>query len=455
MFLDCSDQIAGNEPRLSNGIAVTDVDGDGSFEVVVTGYGTDNLVLKWDGTALRNVADPVIADPSRKAMAIAAADMDGDGREEIYILNSDCSGLADETCDRLFAGFGNRWFDLLSQSENASAANRLPGRSVAAIDREGRGRYGFVIATEAAPLRLYELSRRGRLIDVAEEAGIDLIGHGRGLVTLPLLGDHMDIVAANEAGPNFLFRNLGDGTFEEIAGERGVADPRNAARGVAALDADGDGLFDLLIGNWEGPHRLYLQRSGGGFVDAANADLSLPSRVRTVIAADFDNDGREELFFNNFGERNRLFAWRDDQWTEVELGDAVEARGFGTGAAVADLDGDGRLELIIGHGEAEAQPLSLYRTLPNGNRWLRVQPLTAYGAPARGAVVSCTARGYRQKRVICAGSGYLCQMEPVAHFGLGSADAVERVEVRWPDGMAAIIDNPPINRVLTVPHPPE
>ena len=395
MFLDCSDRISVNEPRLSNGAAVVDVDGDGAFEVVVTGYATDNLVLKWNGRQLQDIADPVLADPSRKAVGVAAADMDGDGREEIYILNADCSGQADETCDRLFAGFGTRWFDLLSQSENASAANRLPGRSVAAVDREGRGRYGFVLATEGAPLRLYELSRRGRLTDVAEDAGIDLIGVGRGLACAPVLGDRMDIVAVNEGGPNFLFRNLGDGTFEEIAGERGIADSRNAARGVVVLDADGDGLLDLLIGNWEGPHRLYQQRAGGGFVDAANADLSLPSRVRTVIAADFDNDGYEELFFNNFGEPNRLFAWRDDAWSEVDLGDAVEARGFGTGAVVADLDGDGRLELLVSHGEAEAQPLSLYRTLPNANRWLRVQPLTAYGAPARGAVVTPPPAGGR------------------------------------------------------------
>jgi len=455
MFLDCSDQIAGNEARLSNGVAVTDVDGDGAFEVVVTGYGTDNLVLKWDGGRLHNIADPVIADPSRKAVGIAAADMDGDGREEIYVLNADCGAGGEETCDRLFAGFGNRWFDLLSQSENAAAANRLPGRSVAAIDREGRGRYGFVIATDGAPLRLYELSRRGRLTDAAEEAGIDLIGHGRGLACLPLLGERMDIVALNEAGPNYLFRNLGDGTFEEIGGERGIADSRYAARGVAVLDADGDGLLDLLVGNWEGPHRLFQQRPGGGFVDVANADLSLPSRVRTVIAADFDNDGQDELFFNNFGERNRLFAWRDDQWTEVDMGDALDPRGFGTGAAVADLDGDGRLELILARGEADAQPLSLYRTMPNDNAWLRVQPLTAAGAPARGAVVVCTANGRRQTRVVCAGSGYLCQMEPVVHFGLGKARAVDRVEVRWPDGMVAIVDAPPIGRVLTVPHPPE
>lgn len=455
MFLDCSDLIDGNGPRLSSGVAVTDVDGDGAFEVVVAGYGIANLVLKWDGRRLADIADPVLADPSRKAMGIAAADLDGDGREEIYILNADCTGQPDEIGDRLFAGFGQHWFDLLSQSENASVANRQPGRSVAVIDRDGRGRYGFVVATEGTPLRLYELGRRGRLVDAAEEAGIDLIGIGRGLVAAPLFGERTDLVAVNEAGPNFLFRNLGDGGFEEIGGERGIADSRNAARGVAVLDADGDGLLDLVIGNWEGPHRLYQQRAGGGFVDAANGELSLPSRVRTVIAADFDNDGYEELFFNNFGEPNRLFAWRDDGWNEVDLGDAAKPRGFGTGAAVADLDGDGRLELLIAHGEAEAQPLSLFRTLPNANHWLRVLPLTAYGAPARGARVTCTAGGRRQTRVVCAGSGYLCQMEPVAHFGLGSSAAVERVEVVWPDGMAAIIDHPPIDRVLTVPHPPE
>ncbi len=452
MFLDCSDLIVENQPRLSNGIAVTDIDADGAFEVLVTGYGADNLVLKWDGRRLCNVADPVLADPLHKAVAVAVADIDGDGREEIYILNADLESPA--AYDRLFANFGNRWFDLLSQPENASAVNRRFGHSVAAIDRQGRGRYGFVIAPQGAPLRLYELSRRGQLVDVAEDAGIDLIGLGRGVICLPLWGEHMDIVTVNEAGPNFLFRNLGDGTFEEIAGERGITDSRNDARGVTALDAAGDGLLGLLIGNWEGPHRLYQHRSGGGFVDVATAALSLPSRVRAVIAADFDNDGYEELFFNNFGEPNRLFAWRDDQWTEVDLGDAVEANGFGTSAAVADLDGDGRLELLIGHGEAHPQPLSFYRALPNDNHWLRVQPLTAYGAPARGAVVTCFTRGWQGKRVICSGSGYLSQMEPVAHFGLGRSDAVERVEVCWPDGMTAIITAPLLNQVVIVPHPP-
>lgn len=454
MFIDGSDLIAGNAPRSCNGIAVTDIDGDGAFELVVAGYATGNLVLKWDGQRLIDVADPLIADPAGHALGLAAADVDGDGREELYVLNSDSASGPKDGGDRLFAGFGNRWLDLLSQAENIEEANAMAGRSVAAIDRMGHGRYGFVVASDDAPFRLYELSRRGRLADAAEEAGIDMIAAGRGLVCLPLLSERMDIFACNEAGPNFLFRNLGDGVFEEIAGERGVADPWPAGRGVVALDADGDGVFDLFVASFEGSNRLFLQRSGG-FVDAANGELSLPARIGTVIAADFDNDGYEELFLNTQGQPNRLFAWRHEEWQEIDIGDAAEPKGFGTGAAVADVDGDGRLELLVAHGGAHPQPLSFYRPVPNANHWLRVQPLTPYGAPARGAVVTCLSGGRRQMRAICAGSGYLCQMEPVAHFGLGADGTVDQVEVRWPGGVAAIIDRPPADRLLTVPHPPE
>jgi hypothetical protein len=172
-----------------------------------------------------------------------------------------------------------------------------------------------------------------------------------------------------------------------------------------------------------------------------------------VIAADFDNDGYEELFFNNIGEPNRLFGLRDGAWTALPIGDALEPYGLGTGAAVADLDGDGRLELLISHGESGLQPLTLYHSPKNGNHWLRVLPRTLHGAPARGGVVSLLAGGRRQIRVIDAGSGYLCQMEPVAHFGLGMADTVESVEVRWPDGVTLTLHNPPIDCLLRVDYP--
>jgi hypothetical protein len=208
-----------------------------------------------------------------------------------------------------------------------------------------------------------------------------------------------------------------------------------------------------MLANWDGPHRLFQQHPGGGFADTAPPELARPSRARTVIAADFDNDGYEEIFINNLGEPNRLLGWREDRWVALDIGDAALPHGLGTGAAVADLDGDGQLELLVAHGEHAAQPLSLFIAEPRGNHWLRVRPLTATGAPARGAVVRLWAGDRMQMRAICAGSGYLCQMEPVAHFGLGRNRAVDKVEVRWPDGAVQRIERPDSCRTLIIPHP--
>jgi len=153
------------------------------------------------------------------------------------------------------------------------------------------------------------------------------------------------------------------------------------------------------------------------------------------------------------GEPNRLFGWRDGQWKALDMGDALEPGGLGTGAAVADMDNDGRLELLISHGESVMQPLTLYHTPQNGNHWLRILPFTLYGAPARGALVTLQAAGRVQRRVIDSGSGYLCQMEPVAHFGLGSTTQIERVEVRWPDGAVFTLNHPSADQLIKVRHP--
>ena len=263
----------------------------------------------------------------------------------------------------------------------------------------------------------------------------------------------MDIFAGNENAPNFLFRNQGDGTYEEVGERFGLDDPYEHARGAAVLDANDNGRFGIAVGNWEGQHRLYARTPDGRFVDTAPENMAAPSRVRTVIAADFDNDGYEELFFNNIGEPNRLFGQRRGKWVPLPISDALEPFGLGTGAAIADLDGDGRLELLISHGESGMQPLALYHAPDNGNHWLRVLPLTRYGAPARGAVVTLQAGGRTQVRAIDAGSGYLCQMEPVAHFGLGQSMEVEQVTIRWPDGVTHQIAAPKPDTMLRVPYP--
>ena len=109
--------------------------------------------------------------------------------------------------------------------------NLAAGRSVAAIDRRGTGRYGFFVANYGRPMRLYELAPDGRLADVAPGLGLDRTTGGRGLWVGPLVSERSDLFCVNEHGPNFLFRNRGDGTFDEVAAEYRLADPDEHGRG--------------------------------------------------------------------------------------------------------------------------------------------------------------------------------------------------------------------------------
>ncbi|XP_076194965.1 cartilage acidic protein 1 isoform X1 [Aptenodytes patagonicus] len=480
-----------NPTQLNYGVAVTDLDADGDFEIVVAGYNGPNLVLKYDKARGRlvNVAEDergspyyALRDRQGNAIGVTACDIDGDGREEIYFLNTNnaFSGMATYT-DKLFKLRNGRWEDLLSDEVNRDVASRFAGRSVACVDRMGSGRYSIYIANYASgnvgPHALIEMDvaasdpARGIvvLVDVAAQAGVSKYTGGRGVAVGPILSDSAsDIFCGNENSPNFLFHNRGDGTYQDVAAAVGLDDPYQHGRGVALADFNRDGRVDIVYGNWNGPHRLYLQSGAPGrvrFRDIATPKFSMPSPVRTVIAADFDNDQELEVFFNNIAYRgssaNRLFRLirrenSDPIVEELNPGDALEPEGRGTGGAVTDFDGDGMLDLILSHGESMAQPISIFKgTQGAGNNWLRVIPRTRFGAFARGAkVVLFTRRSGAHLRIIDGGSGYLCEMEPVAHFGLGH-DKASSLEVTWPDGrvVARAVASSETNSVLEVPYP--
>ncbi|KAG8523518.1 Cartilage acidic protein 1, partial [Galemys pyrenaicus] len=481
-------------------------------------YNGPNLVLKYDRAQKRlvNIAvdersSPYYALRDRQgyAIGVTACDIDGDGREEIYFLNTNnaFSGVATYS-DKLFKFRNNRWEDILSDEVNVArgVASLFAGRSVACVDRTGSGRYSIYIANYAygnvGPDALIEMDPEASdlsqgilaLRDVAAEAGVNRYTGGRGVSVGPILSSSAsDIFCDNENGPNFLFHNRGDGTFVDAAASTGVDDPHQHGRGVALADFNRDGKVDIVYGNWNGPHRLYLQMSAHGkvrFRDIASPKFSMPSPVRTVIAADFDNDQELEIFFNNFAHRsssaNRLFRvirreHGDPLIEELNPGDALEPEGRGTGGVVTDFDGDGMLDLILSHGESMAQPLSVFRGNQGfSNNWLRVVPRTRFGAFARGAkVVLYTRKSGAHLRVIDGGSGYLCEMEPVAHFGLGESrsgrpwdssallccshfpfrptgkDEASSVEVTWPDGKMASrsVASEEMNSVLEIPYP--
>lgn len=499
--------------QLNYGVAVSDVDNDGSLEWIVAGFSGPNFVLKFDRATKRliNLAQDhrysAIADQGGQAIGVCACDIDGDGREEIYFLNTNnaYAGRADYG-DSLFKWRNGKYVNLYTDPVNSRmGAKSFAGRSVACIDRLGTGKYSIVIATYSrggvGNFALVEMDENhpsndvstGNIVlkNVASVAKIDKATGGRGLVVGPILGNNgrSDIFFGNEGNPwmgnpgdNFLFKNLGNGSFEDIAEQAEIQDKYNNARGISLADFNRDGLLDIAYGNWEGEHRLFMQYKAVGearkFRNIANRQYAVPTKIRTVIAADFDNNGDTDIFMNNIcshrdpndREPNKLFTVIPNQFNnssdpeikKMNIGQAKEPRGFGTGAAITDMDGDGVLDLLISHGESQTQPLKVYRVNRDVSRnqagkynWVRVFPRTKYGAPARGALVKLTTRtGRVYSSVIDGGSGYLCQMEPVAHFGLGE-DKPMKLDVQYPDGVvvSASLRKSDKNKVHFVDHP--
>jgi len=453
MFSDRTDQLVDNAAFMGYGAAVTR--GPAGPLVFVTGHGEANRLLRFENGQLVDRSCGILADSSRQAIGIAAADMDADGLEEVYIHNTDAYDGHTDTTDLLLNRTSHNgrtvWCDVFGEQPNVERGNQYAGRSVAAVDRFGTGRYGMAIASYGAALRYYELGDDREITDMAEVVGLECDCHCRSLIAGPLVSDSMDLFVGVDDGPNRLFRN-DEGHFTEIAGELGLDETDCDCRGSVVVDDEGIGIATV---GWQTPNHLF-RRQNGQFVDVAPEAFGEPTAARTLLAADFDNNGRQELFINVLSEPNRLFGRRDGGWQQLTVDDALEPDGCGTGAVVADLDGDGRLELLVVHGEREAQPLSLY-TVETENGWLRVAPTTQYGAPARGAVVTLETDQGRQRRIIDAGSGYLCQSEPVAHFGLGGETALRQeprsITVRWPDGRERRIEHPESESTHRIAHP--
>ena len=432
-FQDMSSIIKNNKERLSYGISVTDFNKDGQFEFVVTGFKHPNLALSYKKGYLEDVnVDEVFSDDIRSTIGVAACDIDNDGFEELYFLNTDTYSGQKQYSDRLLDN-ENTIIDLFQIEKNLKSLNLTAGRSVVCVDRNGLGSYGFYVANYGGPTRYYELINN-QIIDKAPMLNIDKITGGRAVVSGHIIGEQMDIFAANERGPNFLYFNE-NGTFRNFAEKLGVEDVFENGRGTTLTDFLYRGELDIVTGNWKGEHRIFLKESKK-FNDVATDAFKIPSRIRTIISADFDNDGYDEIFMNNIGEPNKLFKISNDgELNQIQLNVGLETYGLGTGAAVSDIDNDGILELLISHGESGLQPLSLYKAnIKKPFRFLRIFPKTTYNAPARGSTVILNTNLRKHAKTIDAGSGYLCQMEPVAHYGLRTNEKVESVTIKWTDG---------------------
>jgi hypothetical protein len=480
------------------GVAWFDYDGDGDVDLFLAngsrlrgypaGHEPSDALYRNDRGRFTDVTAAAGMRERAWSFGVAAADYDNDGRTDLYVTAWGRNTLYRNRGDGTFedaterAGVGDRrwgtsaafadydrdgWVDLYVANYVDFELGAVPGRGASPTCRwRGLDVYCGPRGLPAAPDVLYHNNRDGTFSDVSAGAGValeqPLYGLGVSWADYDNDGDP-DLYVANDSTPSLLFRNNGDGTFTEVATAAGCAysgDGREqAGMGVDWEDYDGDGWLDLFKSNFSHDYyTLYHNEAGVRFSDAtfraALAEPTLRYLGWSTRFLDYDNDGWSDLFVANghvypevekepvgtdYKQRSQLFRNRGDGTfaeATAEAGPAFAVAHLSRGAASADYDDDGDVDLAMTH--LHEIP-GLWRN-DGGNQaghWLSLRLRATAGNPdAIGARVEVTAEGRRRIDEVRSGSGYLSQSDFRLHFGLGKASAAA-VKVRWPDGTVA------------------
>jgi hypothetical protein len=303
-------------------------------------------------------------------------------------------------------------------------------------------------------------------------------GKGMGCACYDMNDDgSVDILVTNDGMENYLFRNRGDGTFEEIGLTAGVAFDGvgipESSMGVDVGDFDGDGRLDMIIPcTRQQVYTLYRNR-GEYFSDASmQSGLAQATSDRTGFNAnflDYDNDGDLDIFFTTGGVRanelvpadssydaryglNDVLAANDGRghFTDVSrwAGGHFRRRLIGRGSAAGDLDNDGDIDLVISN---LAGPAIVLRNETRSGHWITLNLVPQAGnRDALGTSVRIEAGGRAQRSVVHGSVSYLSQNDRRVHFGLGEADRVDQLEVIWPDRQRQTFRDLPVDRFLTI-----
>jgi hypothetical protein len=486
------------------GCAFIDLDGDGWADLFfLNGKGWSQSAQRHFPALYRNNRNGTFTDITKGsgldlemyANGVAVADYDNDGLPDIYV-----TALGG---DHLFHNEGHGHFKDVTTASEIHNANF--GTSAAWVDYDRDGKADLVIANYvdwSAPkdiycsmdgktksyctpesykgqsLKLYHNLGGGRFEDVTKKAGLYAnTSKSLGIVVFDYNGDGWpDLFISNDTQPNKLYRNNKNGTFTELGVEAGVAygddGVARGAMGADAADYDRSGHLGLVVGNFSKQMMALYRNDGSGlFSDIASSTVLARSSLLDVTFGafffDYDLDGFPDIFAVNghiepdinrtqsdlsFRElpvlfRNNGHGSFDDvsNWVGPDIRRPI----VGRGAAYADFDHDGDLDIVV---TANGGPAELFRNDGgNKNNWVNIRLVgRRSNRSGLGAVVRVESSSGKQWQTVHSGSSYCSQSDLALTFGLKQDRNISKLTVEWPSGKVQHFENVPINRFLTI-----
>ena len=449
-FTDVTDRAGVKGYGYSVGVAVADFDNDGFPDIYVTGVNRNTVYHNNGDRTFTDVTERAgvagIGPNGKKLWSVSAAwiDYDNDGRLDLFVSN---------------------YLDWTSETSKVCGP---PGRRLSCSPTMYKGEPNF----------LYHNNGDGTFTDVSAATGIaEHIGKGMGVAIADYNGDGwMDIFVANDKERNFLFKNRGDKSFEEVGVESFVAFTEDgipvSSMGVDFRDWNNDGkpsLFVTALGRETFP--LFRNEGTGSFsVDTYKAGIGFPSLKMSGWGNgiyDFDNDGFKDLFTANshvsenadddpqqhYRQANAAFQNLQDgtfRDASTQAGPDMQVRAAHRGCAFGDLNNDGKIDVVVSAIGDHAE--LLYNTTTNNNHWILLQTIgVKSNRDGIGTRIKLTGEsGLVQYNHVTTAGSFASSSDKRVHFGLGRDTRIKEIELRWTSGRTQVLQNVKVDQILKI-----
>lgn len=440
-FIDVTNQAGVGDLGYGTGITSADYNNDGFGDIYITNFGTNVLYKNnKDGTFTDVTKFAKVESPTWSAGA-SFGDYNGDGFVDLYVTSY---------CD----------FKLTDHKN---------------CQEQGIVVYCGPEEFNGIPDTLYQNNGDGTFTDVTKSAGI-FNPEGKGMMAVWSDYDddgNLDLFVANDGTENFLYRNNGDGTFTDIAWIAGVENDDQGnpqgSMGIDFADYNNDGMFDLIITNFQRQLNMLYRNDGDGlFSDTtftAGLGYTLPYVSWGIGFFDFDNDSFRDLFIANGHIQDHIELY-DSSTTYLQpnhllinnkgsnfmnVSDQLHLGGLkaSRGAAFGDFDNDGDIDILINN--AHDRPNLLRNDLSPDYHWISIKTI---GTESNRDGIGCRIKVFGEKFFSTAdvrsGASYMSQNDFRVHFGLGQVEKINQIEVHWPSGIVDLIEDVTVNQILTI-----